>query len=220
MSSSSKLPWFPFYPKDFLCDEKVMQMSAMECGAYIRLLCIAWNSQPIGTLAGSPVALARLAVLTDHEWQEHGDVIMAPFELIDGRWCQKRMMREGRSSEKKHSIFVEAGRRGGLAKACLKPASSNHNHNHNHKEEKSSSNGSGEPVQAALQIGLAPVKTPEKKKRNGPLMDEAAVERFKSNPAYTGIDVDKETWKFSEWCRNNGKLETIRRFTNWLNRIV
>ena len=87
-------------------------------------------------------------------------------------------------------------------------------------KEKSSLNASKQPIQAALQIGLAPVKTPEKKQRSGPLMNEESVERFKANPAYSGIDVDKETWKFGEWCRTNGKLETVRRFTNWLNRVA
>jgi hypothetical protein len=89
------------------------------------------------------------------------------------------------------------------------------------EEEKSSSNGSGEPVQAALQIGLAPTKTPEKKKRRrAPMMNEEALDEFVSDPAYQGVDVNQEAWKFKKWCKVNNKLESVRRFTNWLNRIV
>jgi hypothetical protein len=88
------------------------------------------------------------------------------------------------------------------------------------REEKSSSNDSAESVQAALQIGLAPVRTPEKKKRSGPLMNADTLEQFERNPAYEGIDVNQEAWKFKSWCQANKKPESVKRFTNWLNRIV
>ena len=88
----------------------------MECGAYVRLLCVAWNSHPIGTLIASDEALYRYATLSREEWDEHKSIIMAPFVLKGDRWYQKRMVEEGRSAEEKHLKFVEAGRLGGNAK--------------------------------------------------------------------------------------------------------
>jgi hypothetical protein len=72
----------------------------------------------------------------------------------------------------------------------------------------------------ASEIGSASPKTPEKKPRSGPLMNADAMERFERNPAYEGIDVNQEAWKFKSWCQANKKPETVKRFTNWLNRIV
>ncbi len=40
----------------------------------------------------------------------------------------------------------------------------------------------------------------------------------RSNPAYTGIDVDREWHKMSAWCLANRQKPTRRRFVNWLNR--
>ena len=138
MASNGKWDWFAFYPKDFLTDEKVIVMSAMECGAYVRLLCVAWNSHPIGTLIASDEALYKYATLSREEWDEHKERIMAPFVLKGDRWHQKRMVEEGRAAEEKHLKFVAAGRLGGNTKwgnseaiatleAGHKPGSTNNN---------------------------------------------------------------------------------------------
>ena len=138
----SKLPWFPFCPSDFLLDDKVSQMTTLQCGAYTRLLCHAWLSHPKGTLPATPSILARMAYMTEPEWHQNQAQIMAPFTLIDDRWHQKRMMAEGASAEEKHAIFVDAGKRGAAAKKGLSQATreaisgAGSNHNHNHRREK------------------------------------------------------------------------------------
>lgn len=38
------------------------------------------------------------------------------------------------------------------------------------------------------------------------------------NPAYSGIDLDRELGKMQVWCAANRKMATRRRFVNWLNR--
>jgi hypothetical protein len=42
---------------------------------------------------------------------------------------------------------------------------------------------------------------------------------LKADPAYSGIDVEREAAKMHNWCKANGKQPTPRRFINWLNRI-
>ncbi len=41
---------------------------------------------------------------------------------------------------------------------------------------------------------------------------------LKTDPAYSGIDIDRERAKMARWCKENRKQPTRRRFTNWLNR--
>lgn len=38
------------------------------------------------------------------------------------------------------------------------------------------------------------------------------------NPAYRGIDIDRELGKCRAWCAANGKVASHKRFVNWLNR--
>ncbi|HTD17860.1 MAG TPA: hypothetical protein VK673_21935 [Chthoniobacterales bacterium] len=52
------------------------------------------------------------------------------------------------------------------------------------------------------------------------VMTMKAIEELKTNPAYEGIDVNKEAWKFKQWCETNKKVASERRFVNWLNKIV
>jgi uncharacterized protein YdaU (DUF1376 family) len=50
------LPWFPFYPKDWL-DFKVLRMSLDAQGAYIRLLCHMWSDSPDGCSLNSDLKI-------------------------------------------------------------------------------------------------------------------------------------------------------------------
>lgn len=42
-------PWFKFYPRDFLVDEKVQMMSNAQVGIYIKLLCLQWLEGSVPT---------------------------------------------------------------------------------------------------------------------------------------------------------------------------
>ncbi len=52
-----------------------------------------------------------------------------------------------------------------------------------------------------------------------PNTDDSFAASLKSNPAYLGIDVDRETGKCRTWCETNGKVFSRRRLVNWLNRV-
>lgn len=78
---------------------------------------------------------------------------------------------------------------------------------------------------------LLPISPSEKEKKIGsngsvepkivrsPLMNRKTLQELKEVPAYEGIDLDKEAWKYKTWCDTNNKPPTKRRFVNWLNRI-
>ena len=44
------------------------------------------------------------------------------------------------------------------------------------------------------------------------------IKELQNNPAYAGLDVERELGKMQVWCATNNKLSTRRRFINWLNR--
>jgi uncharacterized protein YdaU (DUF1376 family) len=124
MSNNGKLSWFPFYPNDYLSDEKVIVMNRSQRGSYTNLLCIAWNRNPIGTLPNDDVLLAAWAQCSLVEWSEDKVLVMNAFELIGDVWHQKRMVMVGVQQAESHKSRVEGGRKGGLSRAQgqLKPS--------------------------------------------------------------------------------------------------
>jgi hypothetical protein len=62
----------------------------------------------------------------------------------------------------------------------------------------------------------------DKPKRPAPqkkiVSDDEWLESIKSNPAYQGIDVDREHGKMMAWCQTHNKMPSRKRFLNWLNR--
>ena len=72
-----KSPAFQFYPKDFLTDDKVLEMSAEVKGLYITLLCIDWLND--GFFAS---AILRLA---GFDWHTDGYAIRDDFKDIEAQ---------------------------------------------------------------------------------------------------------------------------------------
>ncbi len=50
------------------------------------------------------------------------------------------------------------------------------------------------------------------------LTEEAWINILKTNPAYHGIDIDRERGKCQAWCETTRATFSRRRFVNWLNR--
>ncbi len=62
---------------------------------------------------------------------------------------------------------------------------------------------------------------PEKRRASSAEPDDAFIAALKANPAYLGIDVDREIGKLRAWLltpRGRGKRLTRQRLVNWLNR--
>ena len=99
MANSS--PAFQFYPADFVGDPNVMAMSTTEAGAYIFLICAAWEEKPTGTLPDDDSRLARIARLRLSDWKRIKANVMAAFVYDDElkRWKQKRLIREAAHQE-------------------------------------------------------------------------------------------------------------------------
>lgn len=50
------------------------------------------------------------------------------------------------------------------------------------------------------------------------LSDSEWMESIKANPAYSGIDIDREVGKCTAWCSTKNKMPSRGRILNWLNR--
>ena len=60
-----------------------------------------------------------------------------------------------------------------------------------------------------------------KTKRAPAFCDDEFIKALKQNPAYEGIDIDRELGKLDAWLltpKGRGKQRTQQRFLNWLNR--
>src|SRR5262249_27618859 len=90
-----KLPYFPFYVRDFVSDAKVEARTTEEVGAYVLLLCKAWQQDPAGSIPADDTILARWARLDAVAWARCRPAVLLPFVLgADGRYHQKRMRNE------------------------------------------------------------------------------------------------------------------------------
>lgn len=87
-------PYFPFYVKDFVADIKVQAMNTECVGAYLLLLCAAWQENPPATLPQDDAILAAYSRLTPGRWQELKPVILSPFRIDNRRYLQPRLRRE------------------------------------------------------------------------------------------------------------------------------
>jgi uncharacterized protein YdaU (DUF1376 family) len=89
----SKPPAFQLYAKDFLGSGTTV-MTLAECGAYIRLLCHAWDSDPVATLPDADYALFKLSGAdSKDEWSEVKKAVLAKFdkERFPGRLTNLRL---------------------------------------------------------------------------------------------------------------------------------
>ena len=118
--SSNRRPWYKWYPKDFITDEKVQSLSANSELVYRRLLDVMWQSNRC-FLLNVCLRLANTAGrgLTLDEFKKSWDEIQTPgFELFkttdDGKWIySKRLQEQLQDVENKE----KAGKKGGQASA-------------------------------------------------------------------------------------------------------
>lgn len=80
-----------------------------------------------------------------------------------------------------------------------------------------SSNSSSTETELKSEKHVVQVK-PSRPPRGNKLSDEEWMQQVKINPAYRGIDIDREFGKMQAWCMTKGKDPSRTRFLNWLNR--
>lgn len=104
----------PLYVADYLADTR--RLSTIEHGAYMLLIMDYWRN---GGLPNDDRKLARIVGMAEADWLEIRENIA---ELFQDDWRHKRIDEEIEKAEIKNERRVEAGRRGGLAKAASNPS--------------------------------------------------------------------------------------------------
>ncbi|QDP54693.1 MAG: hypothetical protein Tp1124DCM412911_29 [Prokaryotic dsDNA virus sp.] len=95
-------------------------MSTEEVGAYILLLCRAWQQDRPGSLPNNDEYLATWTRLAPLRWNQIKDKVMMPFWLNEsypgGEWVQDRMVRDHANVSETLAQRSEAGKRGAEAR--------------------------------------------------------------------------------------------------------
>src|SRR5262245_53915409 len=110
-----KSPAFQFYPSDFLSDINVAAMTLAERGAYITLLCLCWTEQSLPT---EHAALAKICGVPKIAFTRLWPALQPCFKIQGTRLVQPRLDRERQKQEAYRALKVEAGKKGGTAKAA------------------------------------------------------------------------------------------------------
>lgn len=77
----NKRPWFKFYPRDWLSDEKVRALSFRARGVYMEILCLMWKSRTC-KLPGDKKRLSRMVGLPEDEFVKIWAELMHPEDPI------------------------------------------------------------------------------------------------------------------------------------------
>lgn len=110
-----KPPAFQFYAKDFLTGTTAMSNAAT--GAYIRLLCHAWDGNPICTLPDDDYALFKLSGAdSKEEWNSYKAAVLAKFRKVDSRLVNDRLMEYFKELAEHHTAMSERGKKGAAAR--------------------------------------------------------------------------------------------------------
>lgn len=100
------LPYMPLYVADYLAD--TAHLTALENGAYLMLIMNYWQRGK--ELPAGDKQLARIARVTDEEWQQIRPALEEFFEETDGAWVHNRIEHELEKVRAKSEQASNAGR--------------------------------------------------------------------------------------------------------------
>jgi uncharacterized protein YdaU (DUF1376 family) len=109
------LAYFPLYPDDFEAD--TAHLTLAEDGAYNRLLRLCWRTPGCSLPADRTWIHRRMRAHTEADKAVVDTVLDEFFALRDGRVSNARLAKEWRIANESHKRRVEAGAKGGKAKA-------------------------------------------------------------------------------------------------------
>ena len=115
-----EMPYIPLNVSDLLGDDIVALMSTLEVGAYILLLCRAWQQDPAGSIPDNDEYLATWVRMDLDEWLKIKEKVLMPFvynpSCVGGRWEQRRMMEDHEGIRETLRVRSERGKKGAEAR--------------------------------------------------------------------------------------------------------
>lgn len=229
----AKSPAFQFYANEWLSSTKIALMTPAQEGAYIRLLCHAWND-PDCSIPDSDEELAALSRLGEGWFKDGSTKIRKCFEPhpeIPGRLVNLRLLEE----RAKQETWREKSRLGGIQSGKTRKGGKNDenqpetvkggsrvvegwfNQNPNQNPTLLSSSSSSFSSSEEEEKKKGSRSTSERSRRKTQC-DGDWLKELQENPAYQGIDVNRLYGKMVAWCKEKNKQPTRLRLLNWLNR--
>jgi len=208
------LHYIPFNIADFLADDKVSLMSTEEVGAYILLLCRAWQQERPGSLPDNDEYLATWTRLPQLRWNQIKGKVLLPFwynkSYPGGEWVQLRMARDHANVTKTLEQRSKAGKKG--AEARWSKESMRSQCDGNAKEERVKVKGKSTTKKQQLDWD-----------ETGGFLYVTDEQKSGWSEAYPYVDVDGELKKMHQWLVSNPSNRKTRKglprfITSWLNR--
>ncbi len=125
----SDFPYFPLYPTDLLGDDKVIIQDLTEFGAYMRLLCLAWQQNPPASIPSDDAVIAKMLCVTPDVWARLRPAVIPCWQLRGNRLFNKRLNMVYQSMIERRQKYQKAGEKGAqhrysIAIASLQPSGS------------------------------------------------------------------------------------------------
>lgn len=133
----TSLPYFPFYPADWLSSPRIMCLTLAQQGAYMRLLAVCWMSGDC-SLPEDPQKLAVLSGLPIEEVPALG-LFLGPHPQKTGFLTNERLYKEWKKAQWVSDMRAQAGKKSGKSRRTnvqhLLNKSMNKTGTHVHKSE-------------------------------------------------------------------------------------
>lgn len=138
----AKLPYFPFFPADWLSSPTIQCATLEEQGAYVRILCACWLSNDC-TVKDDSSTLSKLSGLPEHSLTFVRSVLVQ-HPSIEGHLTNKRLLDEFKKAQRFIAQKVQAGKKSGKSRrTSVRSNSTNETgtsvRNHIHNSSSSSS---------------------------------------------------------------------------------
>jgi uncharacterized protein YdaU (DUF1376 family) len=116
----AKSPAFRFYPADFMGSPDVQSMDLNEIGAFILLLCIAWQHDRHGYLPDDEDRIRRWARMNPQQWIISREMLLGKFPIIEpGFRGNPRMIREAEKQAEFSAKQSSNGKQGGRPRKAV-----------------------------------------------------------------------------------------------------
>lgn len=215
-------PWFRFY-HEFAFDPKVQRLSEVNQRRFVMILCLRCCNGEV-TLPDDDVTFTLR--ITDEEWQETKNEFIKR-NLIDRdnmpiAWDKRQMPSDLSTSRVKKHRAKQATSDETVSETVNETDHETGETFCNGLEEKREEEIRTEEDKIRIEkeegrtdkIGKGP-DSPSKKKE---LSDSEWLESLKLKAAYKGLEIDIIYSKMQNWCEQNKKIPSRKRFINWLNR--
>ena len=203
----AKSPAFQFYVKDWLASTKVRLMSHEQRGAYMDLMCHAWNEDDC-SLNNNDDDLAILSSLHD-KWPANSEKIKACFKLKGSRLVHERLLAE----REKQKGFSEKCKKAGMASGKARRTKALElNERSSHVEHKTNSavcslQSSSASSSASSSTSLKNIKPlPSESLRLAEVLAEEIIKRDENN---TQLLPAKRASSIKKWAKDIDKLNRL-----------